>query len=65
MNWWQNEKEAGAPGAGNGSKEAIVGKEGGAGQAVEEGEAVFPMRVRGIRLKLKRKIISGLIATSK
>lgn len=65
MNWWRNEKEAGAPGAGSGSKGAIVGKEGGAGQEVEEGEAVFPMRVRGIRSKLKRKIISGLIATSK
>lgn len=65
MNWWRNEKEAGAPAAGSGSKEAILGKEGGAGQEAEEGEAVFSMRVRGIRPKMTRKIISGLMATSK
>lgn len=64
MNWWWNEKETGAPGAGSGSKESIVGKKGGAGQEVG-GETVFLMRVRGIRSTWKRKIISGLIATSK
>lgn len=41
-------------GQGQGAEEAIVGKEGGAGQEIEEGEAVFSMGQRN-QLKNEKK----------